>query len=102
MSLYLEEYGYPQIDFMGKNENGHWIRVTQGWFLPREYKDEPSCYLDFYINEHERVIVVLEWLGIIHFEFETRLDDYLLPCSRYMTIGELYREENLKNEICSN
>ena len=96
MTLYLETYGYPKIEFMGKNENGCWVRVSQGWFLPEEYEDEPSCYLDFHINEHGRVIVVLEWLGIIHFNFETRLDDYLLPCSKTMTIGD-YIKRRLAN-----
>lgn len=93
MSVGLDSYGYPQICFMGKNENGQWIRVTQGWFLPEEWDDEPACYLEYHINDNGRVIVELNWLGIIYFDFVTPLDDYLLPCSQTMTIGELYAEE---------
>lgn len=87
MSIDVEEYGYPRICFLGKGS----IRITQGWFFPDVHPDEPATYIDLYINKNGKVLVVLD-NGVIWFDFVTPLDDYLLPCSKTMTIGDLYRQ----------
>jgi len=83
MTLGLCEYGYPQIYFMGKNQHGSWVRITQGWFFPGLDENEPACYIDYYINDKGRVIVVLD-SAYFEFDFETPLNDYTikLPLKR--------------------
>jgi len=49
--------------------------------------------MDFYVDEHGEVSVLLDWTGIIFFDFITPLDEYLLPGSKTRTIGDLYKEE---------
>jgi len=75
MTLELCEYGYPQIDFMGKNQHGSWVRITQGWFFPGLDENEPACYIDYYINDKGKVIVVLDG-AYFYFDFETPLNNY--------------------------
>ena len=88
----LDRYGYPKVDFMGRNKNGSWVRVTEGWFFPGEDTDETACYLECHVSSRGRIIIELNWCGVIHFDFETPLDDYLLPCSKTMTIGDYYQK----------
>ena len=85
----LDTYGYPKVCFVGRKH----VRISYGWFFPREFEDEPACYMDFYVDEHGEVSVLLDWTGIIFFDFITPLDEYLLPGSKTRTIGDLYKEE---------
>ena len=97
MSIGVEEYGYPQVMILGENPKNktRWVRITQGWFFwDDEDYDSYATYIDFYINQDGEVDIILSD-PIIHFDFVTPLDDYLLPCSKTMTIGDYYREREL-------
>ena len=91
ISIGLEEYGYPKILLLDKG----WVRISQGWFFwDDEDEDSYATYLDFYINKDGKVSVILSD-PMIFFDFVTPLDDYLLPCSKTITVGDLHKELEL-------
>lgn len=100
MSIGVEKYGYPKATIIGKNprNNTRWVRITQGWFFWDD-EDKNSCatYIDLYVNQDGEVDVILSDTTIF-FDFVTPLDDYLLPCSKTISIGDLYQE--LEKELC--
>lgn len=62
MSIGIDEgdgysYGYPKISLLRKG----WVRISQGWFLPGLSENEPSCYLDFYINQDGKGMILLDY-----------------------------------------
>lgn len=56
-----------------------------------EDEHEPATYIDLYVNQEGEVTITLD-NPMIHFDFETPLDDYTLGGHSTMTIGEWYKE----------
>jgi len=67
----VEDYGYPQIDFIGDGR----VRITLGWFFPDLDPDEEACYVEYFFDEKGRGRFDLHTFGCF-FDFWTPLKEY--------------------------
>lgn len=58
--LGVEQYGYPKVNFVEGRDGEMRVRFSEGWFLPGIDEDEPAYYMDYYIDNKGKVILLID------------------------------------------